>query len=70
MYRVSPFTYLIEGMLTTAVANTNVVCSDIELLNFEPTGGLTCGDYMAQYKSNYGGYLVDDLATSGCEFCA
>ncbi|ORY61070.1 putative ABC transporter [Leucosporidium creatinivorum] len=70
MYRVSPFTYLIEGMLTTAVANTNVVCSDIELLHFEPSGGLTCGDYMATYKGLNGGYLVDDLATSGCEFCA
>lgn len=56
-------------MLTTAVGNTNVICSDIELLHFEPSSG-TCGDYMAQYKDLYGGYLVDEAATSGCEFCA
>lgn len=39
MYRVSPFTYLVDGMLSTAVAETSVVCSDIELLTLNPPSG-------------------------------
>lgn len=57
-------------MLTTAVANTAVVCSDIELLHFSPTAGETCGTYMAGYMAKAGGYLIDEASTSACEFCA
>ncbi|OWZ43068.1 ATP-binding cassette transporter [Cryptococcus neoformans var. grubii Br795] len=70
MYRVSPFTYLVDGMLSTAVAETSVVCSDIELLTLNPPSGESCGDYMSTYISNYGGYLVNENATTACEFCS
>ncbi|WVQ84197.1 hypothetical protein IAT38_006348 [Cryptococcus sp. DSM 104549] len=70
MYRVSPFTYLVEGMLGTALSNTNVVCSATELLSFNAPGGQTCGEYMATYAATYGGYLVDESAVGACEFCA
>ncbi|WVO15160.1 hypothetical protein L204_102804 [Cryptococcus depauperatus] len=70
MYRVSPFTYLVEGMLGVAIANTNVICSSTELLTFRPTGGQTCGQYMASYISKFGGYLIDQGATSNCQFCS
>ncbi|KAF1950929.1 putative multidrug resistance ABC transporter [Byssothecium circinans] len=70
MYRVSPFTYMVSGMLSIGVANTNVVCALNELLHFEPTGGRTCGEYMAPYIAMAGGYVQDENATSNCEFCA
>lgn len=70
MYRVSPFTYLIQGMLGVATARTNVVCSSIELLHVEPPSGSTCEAYMTQFISSYGGYLQDPSATSGCQFCS
>lgn len=70
MYRVSPFTYLVEGMLSVAVANTDVVCSDIEFLTFNPPSGQSCGDYMSTFITNYGGYLVDENAATACEFCS
>ena len=70
MYRVSPFTYFVEGMLVTAVADTTVECSAIEFLNFEPTNGQSCEAYMAPYIASAGGYLRDTTATSNCEFCA
>ena len=69
MYRVSPFTYFVEGILSTAVANTPVVCGTDELQRFQPPAGETCGSYMQAYQSFAGGYLVDESATSNCEFC-
>lgn len=74
MYYVSPFTYLVDGMLSTGLANTNVECSDIEFRKLEPIGG-TCREYMERYiygnsttKGN-GGYLRYPNATDICEFC-
>lgn len=70
MYRVSPFTYLVEGMLGVAIADTRVVCTDVELLNFTPPDGQTCQAYMADYISAAGGYLQDPQATGECAFCS
>ncbi|KAK8215113.1 Multidrug resistance protein [Zalaria obscura] len=70
MYRLSPFTYLIDGMLSTAVANTALVCADNELLTFSPPSGQTCQQYMADYIATVGaGYLTDPQATDSCHFC-
>src|SRR3978361_131723 len=46
LYRVSPFTYLVDGMLSVAVANTDLVCADNEYLKFDAPLGQTCGDFM------------------------
>jgi ATP-binding cassette subfamily G (WHITE) protein 2 (PDR) len=70
MYRVSPFTYFVEGMLGVAVADTIVECSPIEFLQFEPANGQDCQTYMAPYIQAAGGYLRDTAATTNCEFCA
>jgi ATP-binding cassette, subfamily G (WHITE), member 2, PDR len=71
MYRVSPFTYLVDGMLSTGLANTNVQCSDIEFLSFNPPPGMNCSAYLEPYISTFGGYLTDATkgATSNCQFC-
>ncbi|CAM1502438.1 Fc.00g044220.m01.CDS01 [Cosmosporella sp. VM-42] len=71
MYRVSPFSYMVSGMLSTAVANTAVICASNELLNFAPTAGKTCEQYMDSYISSMGGYLTDDSknSTDMCTFC-
>jgi ABC-type multidrug transport system permease subunit len=68
MYRVSPFTYLVSGMLSVGISNTNVTCADNEYLRFDPVNE-TCGQYMDSYMSNMGGYLGDEMATSNCSFC-
>jgi ABC-type multidrug transport system permease subunit len=70
MYRVSPFTYLISGMLSTAVANTKVECAVNEYLHFPPPDGQTCGEYMRPYISKMTGYLLDSSNTTECSFCA
>ncbi|KAF1977467.1 ABC drug exporter AbcA [Bimuria novae-zelandiae CBS 107.79] len=69
MYRVSPFTYLVSGMLSVGVANTEVVCGDNELLHFEPPNGSTCSEYMSPYQQAVGGYSANPDATTDCQFC-
>ena len=70
MYRVSPFTYLIDGMLSTGLANQKIHCSSIELITFNPVGNQTCGDYLQAYISKMGGYVANPAATTACQFCA
>lgn len=68
MYRVSPFTYMVSGMLSTGLANTRVVCAPNEYLRFQPVGG-TCEEYMSTWKSFAGGYNLYPNATDECQFC-
>lgn len=72
MYRVSPFTYLVDGMLSTGLGNTVIRCADIEYLHFDPPSGQTCSQYMATYISEAGGYVSPETinATTDCSFCS
>ncbi|KAK7206453.1 ATP binding cassette transporter [Myxozyma melibiosi] len=70
MYRISPFTYLVDAMLSVGVANTEVTCSAIEYSQFPTEGNLTCGEYMSGYMSVAGGYLEDPESTDMCSFCS
>ncbi|KAK2624440.1 hypothetical protein QTJ16_006390 [Diplocarpon rosae] len=70
MYRVSPFSYLVAGMIGTGLANVDVTCSDIEYLFVEPANNLTCGEYFASYIDSSGGYLTNPEATTRCQFCS
>jgi ABC-type multidrug transport system permease subunit/ABC-type multidrug transport system ATPase subunit len=69
MYRVSPFTYLVSAMLSTAVANTDVYCAANEFLHFAPPNGLTCAEYMEPYIKTFSGYLQDPENTTMCSYC-
>ncbi|KAM0328215.1 hypothetical protein ACHAQA_005624 [Verticillium albo-atrum] len=69
MYRVSPLTYLVSGLLSTGLAHNAVECSDLELLRFAPANGTSCGDYLAPYQELAGGQVMNAAATDICEFC-
>jgi ABC-type multidrug transport system permease subunit/ABC-type multidrug transport system ATPase subunit len=69
MYRISPFTYLVSAMLSTAVANTRIECAANELLHFQPTDNKTCIEFMQPYIDAVGGYLTNEDATRDCSFC-
>ncbi|OQD89391.1 hypothetical protein PENANT_c002G07605 [Penicillium antarcticum] len=69
MYYISPFTWLASGLLSTGVANTEIMCASNEYVNFLPPAGQSCASYMASYIFSYGGYLVDPNNTEHCEFC-
>ncbi|PYH42887.1 AtrD, ABC-transporter [Aspergillus saccharolyticus JOP 1030-1] len=69
MYRVSPLTYLVSGMLSTGLANTSVQCSDLELIIVQPAANTTCESYLAAYMQLAGGAVYNPNATSDCAFC-
>ncbi|KAL4802779.1 ABC-2 type transporter-domain-containing protein [Aspergillus unguis] len=70
MYRVSPFTYYVGGISSTALHGRAIRCNDAELSVFDPPSGNTCGEYMAKYLNFAGGNLYNPNATSSCEYCA
>ncbi|KAJ8519083.1 hypothetical protein ONZ45_g3902 [Pleurotus djamor] len=69
MYHVSPYTYLIEGLLGQAIGRQQIVCADKELVAVNPPSGSNCSSFFENYISNRGGYLNNPDATSGCQFC-
>ncbi|KAH6849603.1 ABC-2 type transporter-domain-containing protein [Chaetomium sp. MPI-CAGE-AT-0009] len=71
MYRVNPFTYVVEAFLGTTLANAPVECASNEILTFAPPNGSTCAEYMADYISAAGGHLImsSGESTDECRFC-
>ncbi|KAF2216500.1 hypothetical protein CERZMDRAFT_93790 [Cercospora zeae-maydis SCOH1-5] len=71
MYRVSPFTYIVSGMLSAGLANAPLVCAPEEYLRFAPPRQVNCSDYLAPYIAEKTGYLTVDSMSSmvECVFC-
>ncbi|KAJ5104205.1 hypothetical protein N7532_004734 [Penicillium argentinense] len=70
MYRVSPFTYYISGISSTALHGREVECNAAELSVFDPPAGQTCGEYMAKYLQVSVGSIYNENDTSGCQYCS
>jgi len=70
MYRASPITYVIESLSSSLVHNREIHCKTSELAFFDPPSGQTCGEYVSDYISTHGGYLVDPSSTSNCGYCS
>jgi ATP-binding cassette subfamily G (WHITE) protein 2 (PDR) len=70
MYRLSPFTYMVSGMLSVGLANSKVHCAPNEFVHFDPPQGSTCDEYISDYKMAAGGYMLNGTATKDCSFCA
>ncbi|KAF9449781.1 pleiotropic drug resistance ABC transporter [Macrolepiota fuliginosa MF-IS2] len=70
MYRLSPYTYLIEGLLGQALGRQSIECSAIEFVQLNPPSGMTCAQYLNPFISAAGGYLTNPDATTTCNFCS
>ncbi|KAF5330227.1 hypothetical protein D9611_010600 [Ephemerocybe angulata] len=70
MYRLSPYTYLIEGLLGQALGQQDINCSAVEFVKITPPSGKTCAEYMNPYISFAGGYLQNPDASADCNFCS
>ncbi|OWY47195.1 abc multidrug transporter [Alternaria alternata] len=70
MYRVSPFTYWIGGMVSTMLSGRQVICSAQEVSVFDPPAGQTCGAYLADYAAAAGGTIQNPEATTSCNYCS
>ncbi|KAE8394416.1 ABC-2 type transporter-domain-containing protein [Aspergillus alliaceus] len=69
MYYLSPATYLVSGVMSTSLSGSKVTCATNELLHIRPLKNMTCGEYMSEFISHAGGYLLDSNATGQCEYC-
>jgi len=70
MYRLSPNTYLSEGLLSEAIGHHEINCAAKEFVSLEPPSGSSCGAYLQTFIDNFGGYLTNPDATSACQFCS
>lgn len=71
MYRASPATYLVGGIMSTAVANNNVTCADYEVLHLVPPpgGNMSCGEFLNPFAKASGGRVLDPAALDQCGYC-
>lgn len=58
----TPLSYFVSAILS------EVTCASNEFTAFCPPSGQTCGDYMTDYISKVGGYLLDPNSTSDCKY--
>ncbi|KAG5954743.1 hypothetical protein E4U57_004137 [Claviceps arundinis] len=70
MYRVSPFTYWISGIVGTELHERAIECSDVELNVFDPPQGMTCGEYLQPLIGRAPGVLRNPAAISQCQYCS
>ncbi|RGP80689.1 atpase [Fusarium longipes] len=70
MWRVSPFTYWVAGIVSTELAGRAIECSADETSIFNPPSGQTCGEYMADYLRQAPGQLQNPDATQQCQYCS
>ncbi|RSL81519.1 hypothetical protein CEP51_005778 [Fusarium floridanum] len=70
MYRVSPFTYWVAGIVSTQLAGRAVTCSAAETSIFNPPDNQTCGEYMADYLKMAPGQLQNPDAMENCSYCS
>lgn len=72
MYRVSPLTYFVRGLAAAGLANAEIHCSAVEMLQLDMpqnTSFQTCGDYLTPYAKLAGGYVANPQATADCQYC-
>ncbi|KAI4863878.1 hypothetical protein F4820DRAFT_459241 [Hypoxylon rubiginosum] len=73
VYRVSPLTYFLKGMVLASFKGTHLHCSATQLLHIDPikdrSSPLACGEYLEPYIQLAGGYVENPTATSDCRYC-
>jgi ATP-binding cassette subfamily G (WHITE) protein 2 (SNQ2) len=67
MYHISPFTYLVEGLLGVLTHNVPVRCSENEFSKFTPPSNTTCQQYVGGFLQVAGGYV--EQQGDECKFC-
>lgn len=68
MYWLTPFHYLLEGLLATVTHGIEVKCDSTEFARFAAPPGQNCTSYTEAYVAQAGGY-VQTGADGMCEFC-
>ncbi|BGP47011.1 ATP-binding cassette transporter snq2 [Rhodotorula kratochvilovae] len=69
LYRVNPFTYVVEGTMVNEMHGLAITCTPRELRVFNPPEGQTCAEWAGAFLRASTGYLTNPDATSSCEYC-
>jgi len=70
MYPVDPFHYFLEGIVTNALNDLDIVCRQEDFYKFPPPAGQTCGEYMVDFfAAGNTGYIDNPSATDMCDYC-
>lgn len=68
-YYVSPFTYLVSAMMSTATHGVPVRCAEAEINIFNPPAGMTCGEYAGQFAQAALAAIYNPDDAEQCRFC-
>jgi ABC-type multidrug transport system permease subunit len=68
MYYLSPYTWLIGGMMSTAVHGVPISCATKEISHFSPPSGQTCSEYAGAF-ARMRGHLLNPDAIADCMYC-
>ncbi|GAA5967234.1 hypothetical protein JCM3765_001744 [Sporobolomyces pararoseus] len=68
MYHLSPFTYLIDGLVSNALGGVDIRCKQDQFQIVNPPAGQQCVEWMAPYTQSSGGYAAV-LDNGSCGFC-
>jgi ABC-type multidrug transport system permease subunit len=68
MYYLSPYTWLIAGVMENSLGGIEVTCSAKELVSFNPPSGQTCLQYAGVFVEA-AGKLINPSATAACQYC-
>lgn len=76
MFDLTPFKYLVEGLLGNAIGGYPVRCDPKEFNQLTPPQGQTCQEFLSPFSStldqapNGSGYFQNAADGSGnCDFC-
>ncbi len=69
MWRVSPFTYLVSGIISSGLSGRAVRCAQNELAVMQPPNGQSCGEYLQRYAAKAGGQVYNPESMENCEYC-
>lgn len=76
LYRLSPFTYIVGGLLIAAVSSTPVSCKPEQIVPIGAPPNMTCGEYLDPFISVAGGAVYNPSQQGGglteatlCQYC-
>ena len=68
MYKISPYTYLVQNLLGIALHDRPVICDPKEFNVFQPPSGMTCKEFAGPFVKATSGYIDNETATSDCRY--
>ncbi|PUU75119.1 ABC-2 type transporter-domain-containing protein [Tuber borchii] len=69
LFWVNPQTWLVKGLVSTALHDLRIHCARDEWVTFRPPGGQTCGEYAGGWVEHAFGRIENLAAREECRYC-